>query len=67
MALIFAAGSRNETQKLVAETVEGMREVKWPQNAGTVVSPLSPCVHAGASSEAGADAPMGVTPGIGRA
>ncbi len=39
MALIVAAGSRNETQKLVAETVEGMREVKWPQNAGTVASP----------------------------
>jgi len=40
MALIVAAGIRNETKKLVAETVEGMREVKWPKNAGTVVSPF---------------------------
>ncbi len=45
MVLIVAAGGRNETQKLVAETVEGMREVKWPQNAGIVVSP-----HNGSSS-----------------
>jgi len=39
MALIVAAGIRNETKKLVAETIEGMREVKWPKNAGAVVSP----------------------------